>query len=193
MHTMFAVPFCVNWCCLVLVSESTDPTPPLPPAHPARTSFFIGIRKTLRGVRQVPGIWGQGIRLDWAGLSLVLPGSRYSLGHCQEGGLQLVSQILAIGKEARNQNSKNPLWLPVPWEKNQNFSSWKALPTLPSISSFEPIWPSFRSSGGQTFSPLELLLIPFLPPEWHQGFLLWLASLHPFRSQCHHFSEAFPN
>lgn len=153
MHTMFAVPFQVHWCCWVGSFWKYR--------FPSRTCFFVRIRKTLRGVWQVPGIWGKG-GLGWAVTCIAWEQIKTrSLSR----RLQLVSQILAVGKEARNQNSKNLLWLPGPWEKKSELFILKG-----------PAYPTKH-------------LIIWANLAFFQ--ILWRANFFTFRASAHSVSSAW--
>lgn len=159
---------------------------------PLRTSFFVGIRKTQGGNGKLGDLKA---RLDWAGLFLVVSRSRFNLSH-----FKFVSERESItrpspGPGSRKISQKSEFWkssvVSHALRIKSTLLAWETLSALPSISSFEPVWP-FRLSGGQVFSPLQSLIL-FLPPEWHPLAFLCVASVDPFRSQCHLSSEAFPN
>lgn len=73
MHKMFSAPSHVHWCCWLWVS---------PEVQISLEDFFL-CRNQEDPEGSVGGFLGFGAGLDWAKLSHVLPGSRYSLSHCQ--------------------------------------------------------------------------------------------------------------
>lgn len=104
-----AVPFHAHWCCWLWVSLKVQVS--------LEDFFLCRNQETLREQWGILGIWGPGwIRLGYYVVSMC----KFNLNYCQVGVRERVSQghhqVLAVENEATNQNSKNPLQFPVPWE-----------------------------------------------------------------------------
>lgn len=100
-------------------------------------------------------------------------------------------QILAMGNEARNQNSNTLCDFQCPENKIRTRGPEK--PCLPYRASYHLSQFGLSDSlEAKRFPLLESVLMLFLPPEWLPLALLWVASLDPLRSQHPLFSEAFP-